>query len=580
MSIFKKLAWFFKANKKLYILGILALILTDFFDTLLPSLIGKAADSIIAKQFQSSKLLTFLVLIAGTVIAMNIARWFWQFFILQGTAKLERTLRTQLYDHYMIMDAPFYQQHRTGELMTLATNDVSQVQRVAGGGILMLFDSVAIIVFTIIQMMFNSGWKLTLIAVVPLPILAFGVSRLFPMIRQAFLKRQEAYDELSNKTQESIKGIKAIKALGQAGQDIEEFEGLIGNSIKANNRISFIDSLFEPLVQIVTTISFVAMVILGGRAVIKGQMSIGQLIAFWTYLNYLIWPMFAIGQVFNVLERGNASYERIQAVLKEESHVDPSGNDERAQGDLDLSIDTFTYPDNTTGGTDLHNVHSHLSAGHTLGIVGPVGSGKTTLIKLLMRQFEDFEGHINLGAYDIRDYKLENYRHALGYVPQENFLFSDTIAANIAFACPDASQEAIEQAAIKADLHKDILGMPDGYETQIGEQGISLSGGQRQRLAIARAILVNPELLILDDALSAVDAKTEQAILATLAGERAGKTTIILAHRMSSVAQSSEILVMKDGTIAERGNHDDLMAQGGWYHDIYNQQKGGDTNGQ
>ncbi|OFI50020.1 multidrug ABC transporter permease/ATP-binding protein [Floricoccus tropicus] len=576
MSVFKKLTWFFKENKTIYIFGLFFLLLTDVMEVFLPYIIGKTTDLIVGNHLTTSGLLRAVGSLVAVVLIMNIGRFFWQIFLRRGAARLEKDLRQKLFNHYMIMDAPFYQTHRTGELIGLASNDLSAVQRVASGGILMAVDSSVMMILAVSSMIFNSSLKLTILAILPLPLLAYGVSILVPKIKDAFGQSQEAFDKLSNKTQESLRGIKVIKTLGQEDADLQDFKVQVDESIVVNKYLSKIDSMFDPLATIVMTISYVALITIGGAAVLDKSMTIGELVAFSGYLSLLVWPMFALGQVFNVLERGNTSYDRIQEVLNQESHISPDGITSPVQGNLRIDVESFNYPDETEHeSSSLENVHVHLEEGESLGIVGPVGSGKTTLIKLIMRQFDSYKGSIKVGDTDIRDYQLANYRKSIGYVPQENFLFSQSIAQNIAFAKTDASMEEIEEAAIKADLHNDILNMPNGYETEVGEQGISLSGGQRQRLAIARAILINPEILILDDALSAVDAKTEKTILATLAKERKNKTTIILAHRLSSVANSSEITVMQNGQITERGTHDELMNKPDWYAKIYNEQQGG-----
>jgi len=324
----------------------------------------------------------------------------------------------------------------------------------------------------------------------------------------------------------------------------------------------------------VMTISYVVMVTYGGSLVTNQTITIGQLVSFSTYLGLLVWPMFGLGQLFNVLERGNASYMRVQEILAEKSAIieDESGRETLAHGDVTINIDEFKYPDDETT-TALSDVHLTIKAGETLGLVGRVGAGKTTLIKLLLRQFDDYQGNITVGGFDIKQYKLKAYLKAIGYVAQENFLFSTTVLDNIRFADLTKTREEVEAAAKKAAFHDDVLGFPAGYETEVGEHGVSLSGGQKQRLAIARALIVDPEILILDDALSAVDARTEKQILGALKAERQDKTTIIAAHRISSVMNADEIIVFDDGQIKERGTHAELLALNGWYAHMYAQQQ-------
>ncbi|HEY4399452.1 MAG TPA: ABC transporter ATP-binding protein [Lactobacillaceae bacterium] len=573
MQIFQKLWWFFKAHRRLYIVGLVFLFATELAQMVPPALIGHVIDWIVAGQLTPLRLLGALAGLLGLYVVMNAFRYGWETHIFQGSSLLERELRQRLFAHYMKMDTVFYQKHRTGELMAHATNDLSAIQRVAAGGILLSVDSIVMIALTIISMIVVTDWRLTLMGILPLPLLSFGVWQLVPRIRAAFTRSQEGFSELSNKTQESIQGIKAIKTLGQSEQDIAAFAQKVQENVKINRRVAVLDALFDPMATTVMTLSYVAMIVVGGRLVLTNQLTIGQLVAFSTYLGLLVWPMFALGQLFNVLERGNASYERVQKILDEQSSqvIPKNALTTPVSGDLHVQIKHFHYPDSTE--TALADIDITLRAGQTLGIVGKVGAGKTTLLQLLLRQFDHYDGRIEVGGHLIQDYALDTYMPALGYVPQENFLFSTTIRDNIRFADHTKSQAEVEVVAQKAALHEDILNLPKQYDTEVGEQGISLSGGQRQRLAIARALLVDPEILILDDALSAVDARTEKAILAALKAERQAKTTIIAAHRLSSVMNADEIIVMDGGRIVERGTHATLIALDGWYAKMYAQQQ-------
>ncbi|KAA8327223.1 efflux ABC transporter (ATP-binding protein) [Leuconostoc carnosum] len=575
MSIFTQLMWFFRANKRLYIYGLFFLFLTEISQMVSPALLGSFTDRVIAREVTPEILLLYAGGILFFAILMYGFRYAWITNIFQGSALLEKTLRQQLFDHYMQMDTTFYQRHRTGDLMAHASNDLSAIQRVASGGILMLVDSLVIIVFTVISMIFVVDWRLTLIGVLPLPLLVIGVRYLSPKIREAFTASQEAFSELSNKSQESIAGIKAIKTLGQESQDVQAFEKEVTKTIKINKRVALIDSLFGPMATVIMTISYVIMMTYGGSLVVSNEITIGQLVSFATYLGLLVWPMFGLGQLFNVLERGNASYMRVQDILMEKSAIveDIAGIDTLAQGNIKIDIESFVYPDDSDTKNALKNVHIDIKSGETLGIVGRVGSGKTTLLKLLLRQFDHYEGSIKIGNIDIKSYRFESYLRTIGYVAQENFLFSDTVANNIRFADVNKTQENVELAAKKAAFHEDVLKFPERYETEVGEHGVSLSGGQKQRLAIARALIINPEILILDDALSAVDARTEKQILSALKAERQEKTTIIAAHRMSSVMNADKIIVFEQGEIIESGTHAELMLKQGWYAQMYKQQQ-------
>ncbi|MGO3318405.1 MAG: ABC transporter ATP-binding protein [Leuconostoc carnosum] len=575
MSIFTQLMWFFRANKRLYIYGLSFLFLTEISQMVSPALLGSFTDRVIAREVTPEILLLYAGGILFFAILMYGFRYAWITNIFQGSALLEKTLRQQLFDHYMQMDTTFYQRHRTGDLMAHASNDLSAIQRVASGGILMLVDSLVIIVFTVISMIFVVDWRLTLIGVLPLPLLVIGVRYLSPKIREAFTASQEAFSELSNKSQESIAGIKAIKTLGQESQDVQAFEKEVTKTIKINKKVALIDSLFGPMATVIMTISYVIMMTYGGSLVVSNEITIGQLVSFATYLGLLVWPMFGLGQLFNVLERGNASYMRVQDILMEKSAIveDTAGIDTLAQGNIKIDIESFVYPDDSDTKNALKNVHIDIKSGETLGIVGRVGSGKTTLLKLLLRQFDHYEGSIKIGNIDIKSYRFESYLRTIGYVAQENFLFSDTVANNIRFADVNKTQENVELAAKKAAFHEDVLKFPERYETEVGEHGVSLSGGQKQRLAIARALIINPEILILDDALSAVDARTEKQILSALKAERQEKTTIIAAHRMSSVMNADKIIVFEQGEIIESGTHAELMLKQGWYAQMYKQQQ-------
>lgn len=575
MTIFGKLMWFFRTHKRLYALGLSFLFLTEISQMVSPALVGRFTDEVVSRTLTIEKIFLYAGGILLFSLLMYVFRYAWITNIFQGSALLEKTLRQQLFDHYMTMDTTFYQRHRTGDLMAHATNDLSAVQRVASGGILMLVDSVVVIIFTVISMIIVVDWRLTLIGVLPLPLLVIGVWYLSPKIRAAFTQSQEAFSRLSNKSQESIAGIKAIKTLGQESADVEAFEIQVKDAIQVNKRVARIDALFGPMATVIMTLSYVIMMTYGGSLVIDKAITIGQLVSFSTYLGLLVWPMFGLGQLFNVLERGNASYIRVQNILSEKSAISEAENGvvEPAKGDLVIQINQFTYPDADNQEPTLKNIHVSVKSGGTVGIVGRVGSGKTTLIKLLLRQFDGYSGVIRVGNVNIKDYTLKAYLQAIGYVAQENFLFSTTIRDNIRFSDMNKSQEDVAFAAKQADFHDDILSLPAGYDTEVGEHGVSLSGGQKQRLAIARALINDPEILILDDALSAVDARTEKNILRVLKTQRADKTTIIAAHRISSVMTADEIIVLDHGEIKERGTHETLIEMDGWYAKMFRQQQ-------
>ncbi|KZT77316.1 ABC transporter ATP-binding and permeaseprotein [Lactiplantibacillus plantarum] len=573
MSIFLKLGWYFRREWKLYLAGVLGLVLTAIIGIVPPRIIGDVVDGINQHSLTAHTLTVYLVIIGAAAIGQYLARYLWRNAIWGGAAGLERTLRERLFWHFMKMDATFYQKYRTGDLMAHATNDLTAVERVAGGGILQFADSIITGGTTLIAMMTLIDWRLTLIAVVPFPLLAVVSRYLGKKIHVAFRASQAAFSRLNNKAQESISGIKVIKALGQEKADVADFNQQIDQTIKINRHVNVLDSLFDPAITMIIALSYGATIILGGLYVTHGVITIGNLVSFVTYLGMMVWPMFAVGMLFNTMERGNASYDRVIELLNQQSAIIDAkrGIEQRPHGDIQYQIKQFNYPNDA--GTSLSNVDFTLKAGQTLGIVGRVGAGKSTIMKLILREFDQYEGHITYGGHDIKQYALDSYLPALGYVPQDSFLFSNTIRENIRFADPTVSQAVVEAVAAKSDLSGQIASMPAGYDTQVGEEGISLSGGQRQRLAIARALLINPELLILDDALSAVDAETEAEILANLKAERADKTTIIAAHRLSSVMNADEIIVLDAGHVVERGTHAQLMTQHGWYQKMFTRQQ-------
>lgn len=344
-------------------------------------------------------------------------------------------------------------------------------------------------------------------------------------------------------------------------------------SLQKNKSVYLVDALFDPAIQLILGLSFALTIIFGGRFVVEGSISIGQLVSFISYIGMMAWPMLAVGRLFNVLERGSASYSRIDELLKEKSTIQEQKNAIRTvvSGDLDFQVSSFNYPNSKE--ISLHDVTFHLKRGQTLGIVGRTGSGKSTIFRLLLREYDQYTGSINYNGIDIRDYSLDALLSGIGYVPQDNFLFSSDVRENIRFADPSISQQKVEEAARLTAIHHDILGFPAGYDTLVGERGVSLSGGQKQRIAIARALVTEPELLILDDSLSAVDAKTEEAILTGLKQQRADQTTIIAAHRISSVMHANEIIVLDEGRIVERGTHHELMELNGWYRRMYEKQQ-------
>lgn len=573
MQIYRKLGWFFKDRWKSYTLAIIALFAVALLNLLPPRIIGLVIDEITLDTITSNRLIQLLGLLFFTAVIQYALRYVWRVNIWGNAARLERIVRNRLYRHFTNMDSEFYQKYRTGDLMAHATNDLRSLRMVAGGGIVTMADSLAVTIVTLSAMFLVIDWRLTILAVIPLPMLAVVSRYLGRMLHHRFRDAQSAFSSMNNKVQESLQGVKVIKTFGQEKEDIDEFKEQTENIVEKNREVYKVDSMFDPALSFIIGLSYVIAIIVGGFLIIDAEITVGEFVTFISYIGMLIWPMFAIGRLFNIIERGSASYERIQIIMSEKTSVieRPGAIDEPASGDLAFEIESFTYPNDKE--PSLQDIHFTLPKGKTLGIVGKTGSGKSTLIKLLLRDHDIYDGQIKFGGYDIRDYTLDALLKNIGYVPQDNFLFSDTIRNNIRFSDPTLPHEEVEKAAKIADIHEDILEMPNGYDTETGERGVSLSGGQKQRVAIARAIIKNPELMILDDSLSAVDAKTEEEILKGLRELRDDQTTIIIAHRISSLMHADEILVLDDGQITERGTHDELIELDGWYKDMYNKQQ-------
>ena len=571
MNLLGKLSWFFKIEKKSYLIGIGSLILVSFLNLIPPRIMGIVIDLIDNRQLRSWQLFMDIALLVIVALAMYGLRFIWRRYIFGTANKLARILRYRLFKQFTVMSPSFYQRYRTGDLMAHATNDINAVTMFAGGGVMSAIDASVTALVTLISMFFMIDWRLTLLAIVPLPFMVLVTSAIGRKNHQSFKEAQEGFSELNNFVQESVSGVRVTKSFGFQEDEIQAFEKTNQMVFQKNMTSARYNALFDPTTLLFVGLSYVLTLYFGGLFVQEGSLTVGQIVTFITYLNMLVWPLQAMGFLFNISQRASVSYERIETLLAETPAIKDPAHPVTGikNGDLEYAIEEFAYEKDPV----LEKVAFRLAQGQTLGIVGPTGSGKTTLLRLLLREHDLDQGAIFLNGINIKNYRLEDLRSLMGYVPQDQILFAMTIRENVAFSDPQIKEEELIDALRTCGVYEDIIAMPDQMETVIGERGVSLSGGQKQRIAMSRALVMNPEILILDDSLSAVDAKTEHQIIENMKQERKGKTTIITAHRLSAVVHADAILVMENGQIKEQGNHETLMAQQGWYYETYQAQQ-------
>lgn len=571
MKIIKQLWWFFSLEKKAYLIGILSLCLVSLLNLLPASIMGQLIDQIASNQLTDSSLLLGVAGLVLSAVAMYGLRYVWRMNILATSYRLGKIMRARLFDHFMHLSPSFFQQHRTGALMAHATNDINALTRLAGGGVMSFVDATVTALVTLVTMSVSISWQMTLVAILPLPFMTLTTNFLGRRTHENFKASQAAFSELNNKVQEAVSGIKVTKSFGYQEQETAAFQEVNQAAFLQNIKTMRYDALFNPAVLFFIGLSYLLTLLVGSHFISQGQVSLGQLVTFMTYLDLLVWPLMAIGFLVNISQRGDVSYNRIQTLLSISSEVIETDQPLPApnNGEIAYEINEFAYDSTPV----LQDIQFQIKKGQTIGLVGPTGSGKTSLLKLLMREYDVTHGQILLNQENIKNYKLADLRRLIGYVPQDQFLFATSVAENIRFGNPDLPLEQVEEAVKAVHVYEDIQDMPDRFDTMVGEKGISLSGGQKQRLAMARAMILNPDILLLDDSLSAVDAKTEHAILETIKQERLGKTTIITAHRLSAIVHADLILVLEDGKIVERGRHQDLLDEKGWYYDTYMMQQ-------
>ncbi|WP_312472384.1 ABC transporter transmembrane domain-containing protein [Neobacillus sp.] len=572
-SVLKKLSWFFRENWKRYAIAISLLIIVGILDVLPPKLIGMAIDDIHVGAITENKIFHYLAYLLVIMISSYGITYVWQHQLFGGAFLVERKLRSRFVRHLLKMTPAFYEKNRTGDLMARATNDLKAISITAGFGILTLVDSSIWMMTLLVTMGIFISWKLTLAAIIPLPIMAVLMKIYGKRIHTRFMEAQDAFGELNDRVLESVAGVRVIRAYVQEKADGNRFHQLTEDVYNKNIKVARIDSLFDPTIKVLVGISYLIGLGYGAYLVFHQAITLGNLVSFNVYLGMLIWPMFAIGELINVMQRGNASLDRVNATLSYKEEVaNPKQPVEVSTADsIDYAKVTFRYPTSKTD--NLENVNVRLLQGQTLGIVGKTGSGKTTFIKQLLRQYPLGIGDLSIGGVSIEEQTLTQVRSWIGYVPQDHVLFSRSVKENILFGKQEASDEELDKAIDLAAFRKDLEMLPEGLGTLVGEKGVALSGGQKQRISIARALIKNPEILILDDSLSAVDAKTEKVIIDNIREVRDDKTTIITTHRMSAVQHADHIIVLDEGRIIEAGTHEQLLEQNGWYKEQFLRQQ-------
>lgn len=572
MRLFAQLSWYFRREWRRYLGAVALLIIIAILQLIPPKVVGIIVDGVTEERFTTERLLMWIGTIALIAVVVYLLRYVWRVLLFGASYQLAVELREDYYRQLSRQHPEFYLRHRTGDLMARATNDVDRVVFAAGEGVLTLVDSLVMGCAVLIVMSTQISWQLTLFALLPMPVMALMIKRYGDRLHNRFKLAQAAFSSLNDRTQESLTSIRMIKAFGLEDRQSALFAADAEDTGKKNLRVARIDARFDPTIYI--AIGMANLLAIGGGSwmVVHGSLTLGQLTSFMMYLGLMIWPMLALAWMFNIVERGSAAYSRIRAMLAEAPVVgDGSEPVPEGRGELAVAIRSFSYP--LAAHPTLENVSFRLEPGQMLGICGPTGAGKSTILSLIQRHFDITQGDVRFHDIPLTRLQLDNWRSRLAVVSQTPFLFSDTVANNIALGRPLATQSEIEQAARLASVHEDILRLPQGYDTEVGERGVMLSGGQKQRISIARALLLNAEILILDDALSAVDGRTEHQILHNLRQWGEGRTVIISAHRLSALTEANEIIVMQHGHIAQRGEHDHLVQQTGWYRDMYRYQQ-------
>lgn len=562
----------FLAEKKSLILGSLALIACDAQQLFVPKIVGRAIDSLAVGKITYTTLLLYAAYIVLLACGVGVMRYFWRYFLIGTSYRLEEKLRNRLFEHLQKLSANYYSAARTGDIMAHATNDIYTVRSSAGFGGVMLVDTVFLGIACPI-MMFRIDVKLTLYAFIPLLLVSLIVGRFDKVLRSRFERIQEAISEITERARENFAGIRVVKAYAQEEAEEQKFHAASLDYLKKDMHLALPWGVFGPLIALCAGTSAAVVLLVGGRNVILAQLSIGSFVAFSIYLGMLTWPMAAIGWSVNLLQRGEVSMGRINKILSTEPEIadTPDAIEKEISGEIEFRNLTYQYP--AAAGPVLRNVSLQIPAGRTVAIVGRIGAGKSTLVNLIPRLLEPREGELFIDGIDVKRIALGSLRTRVACVPQDTFLFSDSVRENIAFGRPDAKDTEIEKVAKTVQIHDQVMTFPDRYASLVGERGVMLSGGEKQRVAIARALLTNPKILILDDCFSSVDTDTEEKIMREFHALLRQRTSIIISHRVSTVSNADEIVVLEEGSIAERGTHAQLIRRGGIYAEIHRRQQ-------
>ncbi|MCX8894028.1 ABC transporter transmembrane domain-containing protein [Vibrio parahaemolyticus] len=572
MRIFWQLRWYFRQKWKHYVGSILLFAVISALQLVPPKAVGVIVDGVVDNTLETNTLIMWLLGLIVLLFTIYGCRILWRIWLFGASWELGTILRNRLYRHLSTQPPRFFERYKTGDLMARGTNDVRNIVMTAGEGVLTAADSVITGIAVLIIMVTQVSWKLTVMALLPMPFLAVIIFFIVRILHQRFRVAQEAFSSMSDMTQESLNGVRMLRAFGLENQEQQRFEDVVDDTGAKNIAVARVDARFDPAIQLTIGLSFLLSVAAGAYLVDKGEITLGDLTAFTMYLGLMIWPMLAFAFLFNILERGSAAWNRLQEIFDEQPEIIGGTQplDDKPLP-LHIKIDAFHWSKELPPA--LAAVDVTLEPGKMLGIAGPVGSGKSTLLTLLLRQHDLENGTIQFGDVKIKDAILPQWRNRFAVVNQSPFLFSKSIFDNIALGNPQATKEQVYQAAKLACIHDDIEKFPDGYQTEVGEKGITLSGGQKQRIAIARAMLLNAQVLVLDDALSAVDGRTEHQILKNLETHYRDQALIVIAHRLTALEAADEIIVLNHGHVTEREKHHSLLEHQGWYAEMFQYQK-------